>query len=102
MTGWSKIKELSGFDKKIKTAIVQPNIDPNTKWANKNKIIAIMDSLHFKSNKFKPDLVYHLAAIARIQPSFEFPKATPPIPAVTLLLTPMAEVVVPTEVIMLL
>ena len=25
-------------------------------------------------DKFKPDLVYHLAAIARIQPSFEFPK----------------------------
>ena len=57
LTGWSKIKELSSFDKKIKTAIVQPNIDPNTKWANKNKIIAIMDSLHFESNKFKPDLV---------------------------------------------
>ena len=57
LIGWSKIKSLSSFDKIIKIAIVQPNIDPNTKWANKNKVIAIMDSLHVESNKFKPDLV---------------------------------------------
>ena len=57
MTGWSKIKSLSSFDKRIQTAIVQPNIDPNTKWANKNKIIATMDSLHFESIKLEPDLV---------------------------------------------
>ena len=57
LTGWSKVKSLSSFDKIIKTAIVQPNIDPNTKWENKNKIIAMMDSLHVESNKLNPDLI---------------------------------------------
>ena len=57
LAGWSKTKSLLKSDKIIKTAIVQPNIDPNTKWENKNKIIAFMDSLHIVSNKLNPDLV---------------------------------------------
>ena len=43
--------------KKINVVVVQPNIDPNKKWHEKNRIIAFMDSLHQEAIKMNPDIV---------------------------------------------
>ena len=36
---------LAKIEQDIRVAVVQPNVNPNTKWQNKKEIIAFMDSL---------------------------------------------------------
>ena len=57
IVGAGRILSLPKSNQKISVAVVQPNVNPNTKWLNKKKIIAFMDSLHQESIKFKPDLI---------------------------------------------
>ncbi len=57
IAGAGRILSLPKSNQKISVAVVQPNVNPNTKWLNKKKIIAFMDSLHQESIKFKPDLI---------------------------------------------
>ena len=57
IAGWGRINSLSIFQQKIGVAIVQPNINPNTKWQNKKKVITHMDSLHHEAVKYQPDLI---------------------------------------------
>ena len=57
LAGAGRIMSLPTPKQNIKVAIVQPNINPNTKWQNKKKVIAFMDSLHQKAIEFNPDLV---------------------------------------------
>ena len=57
IAGAGRILSLPKSNQKISVAVVQPNVNPNTKWQNKKKIIAFMDSLHQESIKFKPDLI---------------------------------------------
>ena len=57
IAGMGRIISLPKTNQNITVAIVQPNINPNTKWQNKKEIIAIMDSLHQESIKFNPDLI---------------------------------------------
>ena len=49
----------------IKTAIVQPNIDPNLKWEQnfRHIIFNTMDSLHNEAIKLEPDLILWLSLI---------------------------------------
>ena len=57
IAGVGRILSLPKSNQKISIAVVQPNVNPNTKWQNKKEIIAFMDSLHQESIKFKPDLI---------------------------------------------
>ena len=57
IAGAGRILSLPKSNQKISVAVVQPNVNPNTKWQNKKEIIAFMDSLHQESIKFKPDLI---------------------------------------------
>ena len=57
IAGAGRILSLPKSNQKISVAVVQPNVNPNTKWQNKKEIIAFMDSLHRESIKFKPDLI---------------------------------------------
>jgi len=56
-TGKARILSLPKSIQDITVAVVQPNVNPNTKWQNKKEIIDFMDSLHQESIKFKPDLI---------------------------------------------
>ena len=57
--GQFKMGEYEKSDKNIQVAILQPNIDPNTKWDfhKKNEIIAYIDSLHRVAIRLNPDLI---------------------------------------------
>ena len=57
IAGAGRILSLPKSNQNISVAVVQPNVNPNTKWQNKKEIIAFMDSLHQESIKFKPDLI---------------------------------------------
>ena len=57
IAGIGRIMSLPKSNRDITVAVVQPNVNPNTKWQNKKEIIALMDSLHQESIKFKPDLI---------------------------------------------
>ncbi len=57
ISGLGRIQNLSNSNKKVNVAIVQPNIDPNTKWHNKKYIISFMDSLHLEAVNLSPDIV---------------------------------------------
>ena len=57
IVGMGRVMSLPKSNQNITVAIVQPNINPNTKWQNKKEIIAFMDSLHQESIKFNPDLI---------------------------------------------
>tara|TARA_B100002052_G_scaffold62056_1_gene55123 strand:- start:2245 stop:3747 length:1503 start_codon:yes stop_codon:yes gene_type:complete len=57
LAGWARIESLQNNGKKINAVIVQPNIDPNKKWHEKEKIISFMDSLHQEATKMNPDIV---------------------------------------------
>ena len=57
IAGIGRIMSLPKSNQDITVAIVQPNINPNTKWQNKKEIIAFMDSLHEESIKLNPDLI---------------------------------------------
>ena len=57
ITGRVRIHNLSSINKTVDVAIVQPNVDPNIKWQNKQRIISFMDSLHLEAVKLDPDLV---------------------------------------------
>jgi len=57
IAGMGRIMSLPKSNQDITVAIVQPNINPNTKWQNKKEIIAFMDSLHQESINFNPDLI---------------------------------------------
>ena len=57
ITGKARILSLPKSIQDITVAVVQPNVNPNTKWQNKKEIIDFMDSLHQESIKFKPDLI---------------------------------------------
>ena len=57
IAGAGRILSLPKSNQDISVAVVQPNVNPNTKWQNKKEIIAFMDSLHQESIKFKPDLI---------------------------------------------
>ena len=57
IAGAGRILSLPKPNQDFTVAIVQPNVNPNTKWQNKKEIIAFMDSLHQESIKFKPDLI---------------------------------------------
>ena len=57
IAGAGRIYSLPKPNQDFTVAIVQPNVNPNTKWQNKKEIIAFMDSLHQESIKFKPDLI---------------------------------------------
>ena len=57
LAGWARIESLRFNGKKINAVIVQPNIDPNKKWHEKERIIAFMDSLHQEATKMDPDIV---------------------------------------------
>ena len=57
LVGWARTESLKISEKKINAVVVQPNVDPNKKWHEKNKIIAFMDSLHRQATKMNPDIV---------------------------------------------
>ena len=57
IAGAGRILSFPKSNQEISVAVVQPNVNPNTKWQNKKEIIAFMDSLHQESIKFKPDLI---------------------------------------------
>ena len=57
IAGKGRIMSLPKSNQDIKVVVVQPNVNPNTKWQNRKKIIAFMDSLHQESIKFNPDLI---------------------------------------------
>ena len=57
IAGKGRILSLPKSNQDIKVAVVQPNVNPNTKWQNKKEIIALMDSLHQESIKLKPELI---------------------------------------------
>ena len=57
IAGWGRINSLSDKNQEISVVIAQPNINPNSKWKNKKRVIAFMDSLHQEAIKFKPDLI---------------------------------------------
>jgi len=57
IAGKGTILSLPKSNQNISVAVVQPNVNPNTKWQNKKKIIAFMDSLHQESVKLRPDLI---------------------------------------------
>ncbi len=57
IAGIGRIMSLPKSNQDITVAVVQPNVNPNTKWKNKKEIIAFMDSLHQESIKFKPELI---------------------------------------------
>ena len=56
MISYERIESLQNNGKKINAVIVQPNIDPNKKWHEKEKIISFMDSLHQEATKMNPDI----------------------------------------------
>jgi len=57
LVGRARVASLKSNEKKINVVVVQPNIDPNKKWHEKNRIIAFMDSLHQEAIKMNPDIV---------------------------------------------
>ncbi len=57
IAGWGRILSLPRSNENIEVAIVQPNINPNTKWQNKKEVLFIMDSLHQEAVKLNPDLI---------------------------------------------
>ena len=57
IAGLLRINSLPKLNKKISVVVVQPNINPNTKWQNKKNVIAFMDSMHQKAVKFEPNLI---------------------------------------------
>ena len=57
IAGWGRLHSISHPHRKIKVAIVQPNVDPNSKWDEKDRIIALMDSLHQAAVNLDPDIV---------------------------------------------
>ena len=57
IAGWGRIKSIKPTNKTIRVAIVQPNVDPNSKWEQKDRIIPLMDSLHQVAVNLDPDIV---------------------------------------------
>ncbi|SVB45747.1 uncharacterized protein METZ01_LOCUS198601, partial [marine metagenome] len=57
IAGWGRIESINSTYRTIQVGIVQPNIDPNLKWNEKDRIIALMDSLHQVAVDLKPDIV---------------------------------------------
>ncbi|NQV36584.1 MAG: apolipoprotein N-acyltransferase [Candidatus Marinimicrobia bacterium] len=53
------IVDSSAVIKRVKIAVTQPNIDPNSKWDRENRksVFHLMDSLHVVANAMEPDLV---------------------------------------------
>ena len=51
------MQSLNETQKEINAVIVQPNVDPNIKWHEKEEIISFMDSLHHEAAGLNPDII---------------------------------------------
>ena len=57
IVGWARMQSLNETQKEINAVIVQPNVDPNIKWHEKEEIISFMDSLHHEAAGLNPDII---------------------------------------------
>ena len=57
IVGKARFKFYNFSNKEIEVAVVQPNVNPNTKWDRKKQIIELMNSMHLEAVRMNPDIV---------------------------------------------
>ena len=57
MVGKARFKFYKFSNKEITVAVVQPNVNPNTKWDKKKEIIELMKKMHMEAVTMSPDIV---------------------------------------------